>query len=332
MNDAPPPPNRANPATAALLAGFADELPALQAVAALADHYDDVTRQALAEVERRLGPPPVPYAWLALGSHARREPGLGSDQDSALVLGELPPGASEQERAAVAAYATALAEHAVDALTRAGMRPCDGGYMATTWAYSHAEWRTLLRRRIADPTPQAVLDLDVLLDMRQVGGTLDASDLARLVVDSAAYGPLLHGMAVSAVQFPSAIGAFGRIKTEDGRLDVKKGGLAPITLVARAYALVSRSTEVGTRERLAAAEQAELLSPRAVGRLGFAHALLTRLRLQHQLRQAKAGDALDDRVPLTTIAWPDRRMLRNALESIKEVQQATELRFHTHVQ
>jgi len=34
--------------------------------------------------EQQLGPPPVPYAWLAWGSQTRREQTCDSDQDHAL--------------------------------------------------------------------------------------------------------------------------------------------------------------------------------------------------------------------------------------------------------
>ena len=35
--------------------------------------------------EKLLGPPPVPYAWLAAGSQARQEQFAHSDQDNALI-------------------------------------------------------------------------------------------------------------------------------------------------------------------------------------------------------------------------------------------------------
>lgn len=307
--------------TLAVVEKLAADRPPVEAVVGLADYYDEVTRNALAEVESRLGPPPHPYAWLALGSHARRDPSLASDQDNALVLGD--------DSDDMAAYGHQLAEHVVESLHTAGLRRCDGDYMATTWSHSLESWQSILRRRFIDPKPADILDADVFLDMRPVAGSLDVAPLQQIMVQAAGSTRLLQGLAAAAVQYPSGIGALGRLRLSHGRIDLKKGGLAPLTMLARTYGLASGSLAVGTRERLAAAEAGDQLSPRAAGRLGFAHALLTRLRLTNQLAQARAGDPVTDLVAPDKVRWVDERLLRQAFEAIKEVQQATEIRFRT---
>lgn len=310
-----------SPQTLALMERLVADLAPLEAVAGLADHYDAVTRNALVEATDLLGPAPVPYAWLALGSHARREPSLASDQDNALVLASDDPEAT--------AYGAKLAAHVVDALDTSGLRRCDGDYMATTWSYSLEEWQHILRRRFIDPKPEDILDADVFLDLRPLAGDLDVSVLQEIMVGAAGSPRLLQGLASSAVTFASGLGPLGRLRLTGGKIDLKKGGLAPLTMIARTYSLASGSTAVGTRERLEAAEQAQQLSPRATGRLGFAHALLTRLRVKHQLAAAKAGDPITDLIPPNRIRWVDERLLRQAFEAIREVQQATAMRFRT---
>ncbi len=307
--------------TLAVVERLAADLAPVDAVAGLADHYDEVTRGALAEAEDHLGEPPVPYTWLALGSHARREPSLASDQDNALVLATDSPEAM--------AYGKKLADIVADALDEAGLRRCDGEYMATTWCYSMETWRTLLRRRFIDPTPQDIVDADVFLDLRPIAGTLDVTALQETMVSAAGSARLLKGLAAAAVRFPSGLAPMGRLHLTNGKIDLKKGGLAPLTMIARTYSLAAGSKAVETRERLAAAEQGEQLSARAVGRLTFAHALLTRLRLKHQIRMARDGQPIDDLIPPSKIRWVDERLLRQALESIHEVQRATALRYRT---
>jgi len=308
-------------ATLQVMERLARELAPIDAVAGLADHYDQVTRNAIEEANERFGPPPSPFAWLTLGSHARREPSLASDQDNALVLADDDPEAK--------AHGAKMAAHVVDSLHAAGLRRCDGDYMATTWNHSLAEWQDILRGRFIDPKPEDILDADVFLDLRQVGGDLDISPLQDIMVGAAGSPRLLQGLAGSAVTFPSGVGPLGRLRLSHGKIDLKKGGLAPLTMLARTYSLASGSTAVGTRERLAAAEEHKQLSPRASGRLGFAHALLTRLRLKHQLSSARAGEPITDLIPPNRVRWVDERLLRQAFESIREVQQATALRFRT---
>jgi CBS domain-containing protein len=304
---------------ATVAARLVDAQAPLEVVRGLADHLDAVTRDALADAERRLGPPPGPYAWLALGSHGRREPGLGSDQDHALVLAD----------AAHEDYGLALARHVEQVLTQAGLRPCEGGYMASRWCHPLTGWQTLLHDRIAEPAPQAVLDTDVFLDLRPVAGTLDATGLADVMLRAAGNGRLLHGLAAAAVAFPTAVGPFGRLRQQDGRVDLKRHGLAPLVLVARVVALEASSRATGTAERLADAGAAGVLSPRAVGRLQFALALLTRLRLRHQLRCAAAGAPIGDAIPVEALTWNDERLLRRALEAIRDSQHALALQYRT---
>lgn len=307
--------------TVAVMESLAADRAPVDAVLGLADHYDEVTRTALSEAESRLGPPPEPYAWLALGSHARREPSLASDQDNALVL------SSDDE--ATMHYGAQLAAHVVAALDQAGLRRCDGDYMATTWAHSLRTWEGIFHRRFIDPKPEDILDADVFLDMRVIGGGLDVSVLDDIKISAAGSTRLLQGLAAAAVQYPSGIGALGRLRLSGGRIDLKKGGMAPLTMLARTYSLAAGSPAVGTRERLAAAEAGEQLSPRAAGRLGFTHALLTRLRLTNQLAQARAGKPVTDLLAPSNVRWVDERLLRQGFDAIREVQQATEIRFRT---
>ena len=163
--------------TLAVMEKLAADLAPIDAVAGLADHYDQVTIEALAEAEDRFGTPPSPYAWLALGSHARREPSLASDQDNALVL------AGDDD--ASKNYGDKLAAHVVERLHEAGLRRCDGDYMATKWSYSLREWETILRRRFIDPKPEDLLDADVFLDLRPLAGNLDVSSLQQIMVSAA---------------------------------------------------------------------------------------------------------------------------------------------------
>ena len=101
---------------------------ALDVTAAVADANDSLTPRLLDLAESQLGPPPCRYAWLALGSHGRGEQVLSSDQDSALAYGR-PRARRGRDRRVL----RRLAALVVDALARAGIPRCTGGYMATDW-------------------------------------------------------------------------------------------------------------------------------------------------------------------------------------------------------
>ena len=190
----------------------------------------------------QVGPPPGRFAWVALGSHARGELHCASDQDHALLW--------DTARAAGSSYAADLAAEVITGLAEFGMRPCDGGYMADRWSLGLSDWVTQARHRIDAPTPEAVLDTDVFLDLRRLVGDLDIAPATDVLLAGADSPRLLHGLAVAATSFPTALNAFGRLP--HGPVDLKRTGLAPLVLLARLYGLDARSSAVGTRDRLAA--------------------------------------------------------------------------------
>jgi CBS domain-containing protein len=250
------------------------------------------------------GPPPDAFAWLALGSHARGELHCASDQDHALVWGT--------SRAAGSAYAADLAASVIAGLEAFGMRRCDGGYMADTWSLSLADWIVRLREQVRAPTPQAVLDTDVFLDLRHLAGTLDATSMQAMLLTGADSPRLLHGLAVGASRFPAPLGPFARLP--HGPIDVKRTGLVPLVLLARLSGLQARSAAVSTCERLTAAVAASVLSPSLGHALVDGFGTLSRLRLQAQL----SGVPVVGR----DLTAQDAAALRSAYQAIRTAQSA----------
>ena len=101
----------------------------------LALSYDAVTTRLLDFAIARHGPAPRAWAWLALGSVARRELTLASDQDNALAYAD--PADSE-----VDAYFERLAQDVNAGLVRAGFGADTSGVLAsnTLWRMSESLW------------------------------------------------------------------------------------------------------------------------------------------------------------------------------------------------
>lgn len=285
----------------------------------LSDAADTRTKALLDGFIHESGPPPERFAWVALGSHARRELHCASDQDHALFWAT--------DQAAASTYAQDLAAVVIDGLAEFGMRRCDGGYMADRWSYSLSRWQDILRERVAAPTPDAVVDADVFLDLRVLAGDLDVGPAVAELADGADSPRLMHGLAQAANSFPSPLHAFGRLPR--GPIDLKKSGLAPIVLLARLYGLRARSEAVGTDQRLADAAAAGVLSDELTARLRDGYGLLTRLRLQHQLQQINARQYVTDRVDPEHVEASDAEGLREAFRAIKSAQSVTSVAFRT---
>lgn len=285
----------------------------------MSDAADARTRLLIDGFVHESGPPPARFAWVVLGSHARRELHCASDQDNALFW--------QTAQAAQTSYAKDLAAVVIEGLAEFGLRRCDGGYMADKWSHSVDDWQQILRERVDAPTPDAVVDADVFLDLRPLAGGLDVS-AARAELSRGADSPrLMHGLATAANSFPPPLHAFGRLPR--GAVDLKKTGLAPIVLLARLYGLKAHSAAVGTDDRLADATKDGVLSEELTGRLRDAYALLTRLRLQNQLRQIEAREYVTDSIRMEELDDDDHDDLRDAFKAIKSAQSVTSITFRT---
>ena len=73
------------------------------------------------------GAPPVAYCWINMGSAARLEQTLRTDQDNAMIYAD--PEKGQQDR--VRAYFRQLGTTIVDGLVHCGFRRCSGGVMAS---------------------------------------------------------------------------------------------------------------------------------------------------------------------------------------------------------
>src|SRR5690606_5516347 len=103
---------------------------------------DAITVRLLQLAEARLGPAPVPYAWVAAGSQARNEQTARSDQDNCLVIDD------RYDPKAHGEYFRELARFVCDGLDACGYVHCPGGIMAMTdeWRQPRHRWAEYFAR------------------------------------------------------------------------------------------------------------------------------------------------------------------------------------------
>jgi CBS domain-containing protein len=246
---------------------------------------------------------------------------LFSDQYNALVY--------QQDTAEAHAWFAELADRVVAGLLQAGFPPCPGGYMATNWCRPLAAWRDVFERWVQTPDPRALLEAEVFLDFRRVHGELSLAPLNQILLRGAQRQLFLVQLARAATKFSPRLGPFGRIRTHEGTVDLKRGGIAAIVLLARLYALAAGSLARSTIDRLDAAARAGTLSRGGAEALADAFRYLMRLRLREQLRREAAGGKLDNRVALDGLSPLERRRLRDAFRTVLELQRATARNFQT---
>lgn len=286
---------------------------------------DALWQRLLTLAEERLGPPPVPYCWVALGSVARNEQAMGSDQDHALILAD--DATAEHDH-----YFASLAATVTDSLTRCGFERCKGDAMATSWRMPLRQWWRAFNGWLASPTAEAVLNSSIFFDMRPVHG--DAAlfhELQRRIVAAApAATRFLGHLARHAGDIDVPISFLrGFVVQKHGahrdRLDVKHGGITPIVDVARVYALRWGITHVGTRARLEAAAGHGTQTDNLLEAFEF----LSYARLEHQSRLVAEGREPDNFIDPGRLSDFERRQLRDAFAIVGRAQGALDVTFQT---
>ncbi len=278
----------------------------------LANVNDSLFHRLIALAERDLGAPPCAFAWVVFGSEGRMEQALLTDQDNALIYAEETP---ENAR-----YFQALAGRVVGDLQIAGFPPCPGGYMATNWCRSLDAWQELMSSWVNTPTPEALMMAGIFFDFRVVAGELDIASLEDIVLDSADNELFTAYLAREALRFRPPLNMFRRISARDGRVDLKKGGIAPLVAAGRVFGIRAGSGARPTRERYEAAHAAGLISEDLSRIVIETYRFLLGIRLREQLEDLHHGREAGNEVLLKRLSSLEQRHLKDAFGVIRELQ------------
>ena len=291
----------------------------------ITDIADAVTRRLLAMAERKLGPPPVPYLWLACGSQGRQEQTGVSDQDNCLILDDA---VTEEQMP----YFHEMAKIVSDGLNACGYVYCPGEMMATNprWCQPARVWRSYFRGWIDTPNPEAQMLASVMFDLRPIGGAAVGlfQELQRSVLAIAAENAIFVAhMVVNSLKHAPPLGllrGFATIRSGEHRnhIDMKMNGVVPVTDLARVFALQSRAGAVNTRARILAAEAKGALSATTARDLVEAYDLIAATRLENQAQLIKSGRTPDNYLAPADLSDFERSHLRDAFVVVRTVQSA----------
>ena len=111
------------------------------------------------------------------------------------------------------------------------------------------------------------------------------------------------------------------------QFDLKLCGTGPIVNAARLFALDAGLPHTSTVERLAAIEPQEPIFREA----GEAFEFLTLLRLESQLRQARAGQPIGNHIGPESLTHLQRSLLKESFHTVARLQTLLESRFRSAV-
>lgn len=285
-----------------------------------------LTRRAGVLAERRMrnegkGAPPCRYALCVLGSAGRGESLLAMDQDNALVFAEGEPGGLEDR------WFAEFGSIVADILHEVGVPYCTGGVMAKNeaWRGSLATWRARLASWLTRSSPADLLAVDIFFDLLAVHGDARLANEIWRSGFEAAQGNVVFAklLAEAGGEVTPALTLFGGVRTENGRIDLKRAGLFGIVTLARVLAVRYHLVERSTPARLAAAA--------ALGRstgdltaLDRAQVIFLDLILAQQLADMHAGRPPGNKVEFKALPAEQRDSLKTALGAVQHLPTLTQ--------
>jgi CBS domain-containing protein len=310
-----------------LATGLLDEdVPIGDIAEVIAREIGALTQRAAAIAQSRmitdgLGPPPCRYAVVVLGSAGRGESLLAADQDNALIFEHGAPGGVED------AWFATLGERMAAILDAAGLPLCKGGVMASSPEFrgSPETWRSRVDGWIRRSDPADLLSVDIAFDLRAVHG--EAALVHQLTEDmvARARGALafLKLLVAELDDFSPPLTLFGRLRTRDGRLDVKIGGLMAIVAAARVLAIRHGILERGTRARIARLQEQGIGASTELSAIVEAYDVLQAVVLAQQLVDIHAGVPPGSRIEPARLTPRKRKELREALARLSTIPMLT---------
>ncbi|WP_421621635.1 DUF294 nucleotidyltransferase-like domain-containing protein [Alkalilimnicola ehrlichii] len=288
------------------------------------------TRRLLELAEETLGPPPVPYCFMVLGSMARHEQTIVTDQDNALILDDQFDPEEHDD------YFAELAKQVSDGLAELGYTYCKGGIMATNpqWRQPLRVWKEYFRNWILQPTPERLLHSSIFFDLESCyGEEVFVEQLQDLAANLAPrHSRFLAALARNALNRTPPLG-FWRdfVMEKDGKqnniINLKGRGTAPMVDLVRVHALACGSTAQNTFDRLDDISKTTLL-PKGVGeKLRYAFEFMSMVRIRHQVADIQNDRPPDNYIEPENLSDTERHNLKDAFQVLSNAQRFLRFRY-----
>ncbi len=283
--------------------------------------YDRIIEQVatltLAQLEHG---PPLSCALVLLGSEGRKEQYLGTDQDTAMILSDATASDS---------WYPEFARRFSGNMLAVGFPCCEHGVTADNpvWRMGLDAWKRTIDALVSHRESDAVLRISLLADLRHVWGdaSLTAALREHLHKRIRSAPAIVKYLAREAVRFAPPLGVFSTFAVEKsgpnkGALDVKKGGIFPLTMGLKTMALDKGLVGTGTLERLERLLTLGMFAPSTARAIREAFRLFQVLRMRRQADNQRHGRPLDSAIRPDELSTGEREGLKAALKTVSEFQ------------
>ena len=272
---------------------------------------DQIAYRAMEIALDDIGPAPCDFAFIALGSEARAEQSLLTDQDNAIIFDD-----KFADNQNAIAYFMELANRVNHLLNIAGIHLCDGEIMANNpnWNKSLADWKAYFTKWIHKSDPESLLDASIFFDVKTIFGRIEfveelQSHILNEVKNKAVFFQHMAQIIIQ-IKMPSAT---------SNEINIKKLML-PITGFARIYSLLCPEYETNTVSRLKLAAKNKHITKAAEKDMLQVYDFLMSKRIELQADLILQGEKPTNEIQLSELSDFELSVLKKAMSVISDYQ------------
>ena len=270
-------------------------------------------------------PQTTPFCWVNMGSEARQEQVVRTDQDNAIIYANPVTGNNIETDL----FFKQLSTIVVEDLEAFGFKKCIGNVMAVNpvWRRSIHNWMTALDEWVGSSEPADVRKLTILLDFKAIYGDLTLAEKVHSRVFEL-FGQTIsvsHYLTRDDKLFKSPKTLFGRIRTHRSGsckecFNLKTSALAHLINGIRILAVNNWIKEPSTLERMAQLKKKQVLSSTEYTTYKSAFTLLMKMKITHHFLEKKSTPLPDNCIDLSRLTTSQKKELAHALEAVTVLQ------------
>ncbi|KVV16067.1 inosine-5'-monophosphate dehydrogenase [Flavobacterium sp. TAB 87] len=315
-----------------LLQGYLDQNIPMQLIAKIITELNNacITRVIEISMKKMSGPPPLRFAWLALGSQGRSEQMLHTDQDNAIVYENVSEDLSVETKSYFLRFAVLVNK----GLLHIGYDYCPAEMMASNpkWCLSLDDWKDQVQYWVTNPGKDEVLLSFIFFDYSLTyGDSKIVNELSESIFEIVKESPDFYRHLVSgALQNPSPTGFFRQFLVEQNgankdQFDVKRRALMPLTDAARVLILSHSVKSISnTAERFEKLADLEPQNSELFLSCAYSFKALLKFRTKQGLLHNDSGQF----IALETLSKTEKIKLKSTFKTIKELQELISIRFN----
>lgn len=264
------------------------------------------------------------FAFLVLGSEGRKEQTITTDIDNAIAF------ANKKDKDLI----LKIGEDINSILLKIGFPRCPGNIMTSNpqWVKSIDDWKAQIENWFSNSYAENIMTSSIFFDFRVVYGNKKLENELRNFIfkEIKSYRNFLVAMAMKSLEIEPPLGFFKDFIVEKSgehkdELDIKKGGIFPITQGIRVLALENHIPDTNTIDRLRKLESK--LGKNLSSELIEAFKFLQTLRLKTQIEKLKLGKLPDNYINPSNLSKMEKDLLKDSFKIIKKFQEALGIHF-----